>query len=131
MITNFYNYFLPDSNITSITIENDKVVICLEWDVTKKPIRILCSDVVGITNLCMWDDTIIGDNVSLMEVDAEKEGFLSQIFSVYRKDYGCEVYKSLKNHLFDLSIELVNTITFHVYCYEVWIEENTGDSSLS
>ena len=131
MITNFYNYFLPDSNITSITIENDKVVICLEWDVTKKPIRILCSGVVGVTNLCMWDDTIIGDNVNLVEVDAEKEDFLSKIFSVYRKDGDCEAYKLLKNHLFDLSIELVNTITFHVYCYEVWVEENTEDASLS
>lgn len=123
MITNFYNYFLPDSQITDIKIQNDQVVISLDWDVTKKPIKIFCREVVGVTNLCMWDDTIIGDNVSLTEIDVVNEPFLSKVFDVYTKEHICDEYKFLKDHLLDLSIELVNTITFHVYCYDVRIEE--------
>ena len=124
MNTNFYNYFLPDSSITSITIADGQVIICVYWDVFKKNIKIFCSDVVGVTNLCMWDDSIIGDNVSLDEAVVEKEPFLTQVFNAYPTESFYDGCKILKDHLLDLSIELVNGITFHIYCYEVWVDEN-------
>ena len=119
--TNFYNYFLPDSYIQEIKINSDKVEIDIYWEVKKKIIKIICQEVVGITDLCMWEDSIIGDNVCLKEVDYSSNDFLIRVYNAHQ--YVCDCGKTLRDRLLQLSIELTNNISFCVYCYRVMVEE--------
>lgn len=123
MNTNLFDYFLPDSNITEIRIREDQVDLEIHWDVKNKPILVRCNGVVGFTNLCMWDDVIIGDNVSLKKADIEPDTFLSSIVQAYKPYSFGECFKQFPEEILDLSIELVNQITFHIYCANVWVEE--------
>ena len=119
--TNFYNYFLADSFIEEIKVNGSNVEIDVYWDVKKILIKIICQEVVGITDIFMWDDVIIGDNVYLEEVD-----FLSNDFLIRAHDahpYTQDCCNPLRDHLLDLSIELISGISFHVYCYSVMVEE--------
>ena len=66
MSNNFYNYDFADSSIESINIDYDKVELSIALDVTeqwgipeRKIVKLICSEVVGLTDLCMWDDTEI------------------------------------------------------------------------
>ena len=127
MGNSIYEYDWADSSIENINIEHDKVDIMVSLDETfesgvpvKKPVKIVCSDVVGITDLCMWDDTDVF-SVKLNEVTDQGNAFLSKIYQAYDMEGYSPAYKSLKEHLLDLAIELSNQITFHVYCYQVTV----------
>ena len=129
MESSIYEYDWADSSIDSIHIEYDKVIILVSLDETfesgvpmQRPVNIICNNVVGMTDLCMWDDTDVF-SVRLNEVTDQGNAFLSKIYRAYGTDKSSSACKPLKDHLCDLTIELANRISFHVYCYQVTVSE--------
>lgn len=129
MNNNFYNYDFADGSIESINIDYDKVELSIALDVTEqtgipesKMVKLICSEVAGLTDLCMWDDTIIF-GAELKEVSDKDTPFLTKLFGAYTTEYVSPGYKSLKENLLDLAIEMSNHITFHIYCYEIKVDE--------
>ena len=129
MNNNFYNYDFADGSIESINIDYDRVELSIDLDVTqqsgapeKQPIKLICSEVVGLTDLCMWEDTIIF-GAELKEISDKNTPFLAKVFGIYPIENTSQFFdKPLKEHLLDLAIEMSNHITFHIYCYDVKVE---------
>lgn len=129
MNNNFYNYDFADASIESINIDYDRVELSIDLDVTqqsgtpeKQPIKLICSEVVGLTDLCMWEDTIIF-GAELKEVSDKNTPFLAKVFGIYPIENTSQFFdKPLKENLLDLAIEMSNHITFHIYCYDVKVE---------
>lgn len=120
-MSRFDDYFWPDSNIESITIEYDKIVLMIYNASTNKKLAIVCTGLAGITNLCIWDDTVIFD-VNLQLAD-EDDQFVRQLRSAYSCDIETGINRRLRNGLITLSIELSNHIVFAIYCLSVEVEE--------
>jgi hypothetical protein len=74
-----------------------------------------------MTNLCIWDDTIIAGTSVQPAGDADNE-FLRNLYTAYskNKDYGG---RSLGDGLLEMKIELVNGISFRVYCQKIEVFE--------
>ena len=106
-----------DSNIETITIEYDHTELQIWNDALQRRLIVDCWGVAGITNLCIWDDTIIS-TVEVYSVVEEKSDFVRNLYTAYNKelDYGG---RSLKNGLKELRIELVNNIAFSIYCQKI------------
>ena len=129
MNNNFYNYDFADGSIESINIDYDRVELSIALDVTeqagtpeKQPIKLICSEVVGLTDLCMWEDTIIF-GAELKKVSDKNTPFLAKVFGIYPIENTSQFFdKPLKESLLDLAIEMSNHITFHIYCYDVKVE---------
>lgn len=129
MNNNFYNYDFADGSIESINIDYDRVELSIDLDVTqqsgtpeKQPIKLICSEVVGLTDLCMWEDTIIF-GAELKEISDKNTPFLAKVFGIYPIENTSQFFdKPLKENLLDLAIEMSNHITFHIYCYDVKVE---------
>lgn len=128
MKNNFYYYDFADSTIENININYDRVELSIALDVTEQPgtpesksVKLICTEVVGVTDLCLWDDTEIF-SAKLKELSDKDTPFLSKVFGAYTTENISPVYKPLKEHLLDLAIELSNHITFHIYCYDVRVE---------
>ena len=129
MSNNFYNYDFADSSIESINIDYDKVELSIALDVTeqwgipeRKIVKLICSEVVGLTDLCMWDDTEIY-GAKLKEVSDKNTPFLTKVFGAYPTENTSQFFDNpLKESLLDLAIEMSNHITFHIYCYDVRVE---------
>lgn len=119
----FNEICLPDSNIESIFIEYDKAVITTFDHEYKYGYRITCTGLAGVTNLNIWDETII-INASLKPVGLEDE-FVRQCQEIYLWDYDTGINRKLSNGLLLLSIELANNIVFKVYCQNVDAEQYT------
>ena len=119
-----------DSNIECINIEYDLATLTIWNDALKTRVTVQCSGFAGITNLCIWDDTII----LTAEVNPANndDPFVRNLYTEYDKnyDYGG---RNLSNGLLELRIELVNHIAFSVYCQkiDVTVTEKTGDDSVS
>lgn len=118
---NFLNYNWADSDIENITIEYDHTTLVIWNDYLQKRLCVECSGFAGITNLCMWDDTIIMSASVYPACDGDNE-FLSNLYTAYsnNKDYGG---RSLSNGLLELRIELANYISFSVYCQKIEVIE--------
>lgn len=129
MKNNFYYYDFADSTIENININYDRVELSIALDVTEQPgtpesksVKLICTEVVGVTDLCMWEDTIIF-GAELNEVSDKDTPFLEKVFGIYPIENTSQFFdKSLKENLLDLAIELSNHITFHIYCYDVRVE---------
>jgi hypothetical protein len=121
MQTNFYQYDWLDAEIVNILIDCDRIELLINLDITEHtglpkstPIKLICTGVVGLTDLCMWEDTDIF-KASLAEISDRNTTFLSKVSETY----------SLSNEpLLDLAVELSNHITFHIYCYGVQAERS-------
>ena len=118
----FWKYSWHDADIEKIEMSSNQITITVQHDEYAEPIKILCSDVLGLTDLCMWQDTIIF-NATLKKVTQELPSFLQQVKNAY--SYEESIYKNppIKDNLLCLSVELVNDIAFHIYCYDVEIVE--------
>ena len=129
MNNNFNYYDFADGSIESINIDYDKVELSIaldvkeQWGIPKsKMIKVVCSEVVGLTDLCMWEDTIIF-GAELKELSDKDTPFLKKISGVYQTENTSQFFDNpLKDSLLDLAIEMSNHITFHIYCYDVRIE---------
>ena len=120
----FFEIDWADSDIESIRIEYDRASLVIWNDTLQKKLLVVCTGLAGITNLCIWDDTIIYDtNVRLADPN---DDFVRKLYGAYSKE--CNFGgRSLSNDLYELQIELVNNITFSIYCQKIEvIPEKTG-----
>lgn len=117
----FENLYWPDSQLTTIQIEYDRANLVIWNDALQERLSVECSGFAGITNLCIWDDTIIMSASVYPVCDADNE-FLSNLYTAYSKDkdYGG---RSLSGGLLELRIELANYISFSVYCQKIEVIE--------
>ena len=113
----FENVFWPDSQLLSIQIEYNQANILVWNDVLQKKLLIKCTGFAGMTNLCIWDDTIIY-KASIKQVYDSDNEFITNLFTAYSKDtdYGGRTLNSI---LLELKIELTNNIPFMIYCQKV------------
>ena len=58
-MNNFYEYYWHDSSIEKSEVFENNVILCIYNNVLDSQVKITCSKTAGITNLCMWEDTII------------------------------------------------------------------------
>ena len=121
----FENLYWPDSQLTTIQIEYDRANLVIWNDALQKRLSVECSGFAGITNLCIWDDTIIL-NANVYQVCDPHNEFLRNLYTAYSKDkdYGG---RSLSSGLLELRIELVNYIPFSVYCQKIEVIEFKTD----
>ncbi len=114
-------YDFADSCIEKINIEYDLAAITVWSAALKKRVFIECSGLAGITNLCIWDDTIITE-ADVFPVFNEDNDFLRNLYQAYSKgmDYGG---RKLDTGFLELKIELSNHIPFSIYCQNIEVRE--------
>jgi hypothetical protein len=114
-----------DSNIERIIIEYDHAQLEIWNDTLQKKLIVHCTGLVGVTNLCIWDDTIISF-ANLKSVSDYSDDYLRSVFVAYDKnfDYGG---RFLKDGLMELKINLVNDIMFSIYCQKVDVDNQSQD----
>lgn len=122
MINQFHKYCWHDADIEKIEISSNQVSIMINHDDYENSIKILCHNVVGLTDLCVWEDTIIYD-AKLEYVNNELTHFLQKVKDSHPLDGEFYHNQPIKNNLLRLSIQLVNNIVLTIYCYEVKIYE--------
>ena len=118
---NFQDYDWADSDIESIHVEYDHAALVIWNDACQKRLSVECSGFAGMTNLCLWDDTIIL-SASVSPVRDTENEFLRRLYMAYSKDkdYGG---RSLSIGLLELRIELANYISFRIYCQKIEVLE--------
>ena len=122
MLSQFNKYYWHDTVIEKIEISSTQITILINTDDYENSITILCNEVVGLTDLCMWEDTIIYD-AKLEYVNSELSPFLLKVKDSHPINGDFYNNQPIKDNLLCLSIELVNNIVFSIYCYEVKIYE--------
>ena len=122
MINQFYKYCWHDADIEKIEISSNQITITIQNDDYENSLKILCNNVVGLTNLCMWEDTMI-NKATLEYVNHELTPFLQKIKETHPLDGEFYNNQPIKNNLLCLSIKLVNDIVFNIYCYDVKVYE--------
>lgn len=117
----FESIFWPDSQLVKIQIEYNYAGLVIWNDVLQKHLLVKCSGFAGINNLCIWDDTIIL-NANVYPVGDVDNDFVRNLYKAYDRDvdYGGRV---LSSGLLELRIELVNYISFSVYCQKIDVVE--------
>ena len=132
-MNDFFKYCWHDGDIEKIEISSNQLIITVLHDDYDNPIIIRCYDVVGLTNLCMWEDTII-NKATLEYVTHELPQFLEQVRDAHLLEGTFCDNQPIKKYLLCLSIELMNNIVFNIYCYDVEVNNisplNTGDGSV-
>lgn len=106
-----------DSDLEKISIEYDCATISVWNDALQTRLYVRCSGLAGITNLCIWDDTIITRG-SLHPVADVNNDFIRQLYLAYDRnhDYGG---RSLSKGLWEIRFELSNGIVFSIYCLNI------------
>lgn len=122
MINQFLQYSWHDADIEKIEISSNQITMIVQHDDYENPIKIICNDVVGLTNLCMWEDTIINE-ATLEYVNNELPPFLQQVKEAHPLDGKFYNNQPIRNNLLCLSIKPVNGIVFYIYCYGIEISE--------
>ena len=122
MINDFFKYCWHDADVEKIEISSNSMSIIIQLYDYEKPIKLLCNDVVGLTNLCMWEDTIIYD-ANLEYINGELPPFLQEVKDAHPLNSEFYDNQPIRNNLLCLSIKLVNDIVFNIYCYNVDIYE--------
>ena len=122
MIDQFHKYCWHDADIEKIEISSNQIIIMINHDDYENSVKILCNQVVGLTDLCMWEDTIIND-ATLEYVKGELPPFLQKIKDAHPLNGEFYDNQPIKSNLLCLSITLVNDIVFNIYCYSVEIYE--------
>lgn len=124
----FFKYCWHDGDIEKIEISSNQINLVILLDDYDNPITIICHDTVGLTNLCMWEDTIIS-NATLESVGDNLSPFLQEVKSAHQ--FVGDMYNTqpIKDGLLCLSIKLVNDVVFCIYCYNLEIAD--GISTIS
>ena len=106
-----------DSRLESINIEYDKSELRIVSESGRYVVT--CAGLIGLTNLCIWDDTII-DNITVFEAGPSSDAYLQQVYSVYDKsfDYGGRI---LGEPVLVLSVSIINNTTFNLYCKSITV----------
>ena len=77
-----------DSNIEKIEIEYDSIKLYVFNDALQRNVCGICTGFIGLTNLCIWDDTIV-ENIYVKNADQSSDSYLQNVFSNYDKDFDC------------------------------------------
>lgn len=119
---NFQDFNWADSDVENINIEYDHATLAIWNDTLQKRLTVECSGLAGITNVCIWDDTIIMSASVYPVCDTDNE-FIRNLYTAYSKNmnYGG---RSLDKGLLELRIELANYISFSVYCQQIEVIES-------
>ena len=117
----FWNYDWADSDLDHIHIEYDRATLAIFNDTLQKKLFVECIGFAGITNLCIWDDTIILDT-RLNPVCEPNDAFMRNVYAAYNTDEDYDG-RSLRNGMMELRITLVNNISFSIYCQKVQVVE--------
>lgn len=122
----FSNINWADSDLQKIYIEYDRATLIIWNDALQKRLYVECSGLAGITNLCIWDDTIIM-SAKLNPVCEANNDFIRNLYTAYNtnKDYGG---RSLANGLLELRFELANYISFSVYAQKIEVNQSVDGS---
>ena len=125
LLMEIQNYFWPDSQLIKMQIEYDCANVLIWNEVLQKKLLLKCSGFAGMTNLCIWDDTIIM-SVQLYSVEESGNDFINQLYATYDKNinYGG---RSLKDGLLELRIGLVNYTFFSIYCQKVEVLDSVHE----
>ena len=105
-----------DSQIEKITIEYDKAELLVHahpegWYV------ITCTGLLGMTDLCIWDDTILYDMYA-KKADTENDPYLQLVFSEYNKNWNYGE-RSLTDDIYILTANIINNIPAKIYCQNI------------
>lgn len=110
-----------DSRIRKITIEYDCAKLHIFNDTFKQNMCVKCTGLIGLTNLCIWDDTEI-DYADVRQVMPDEDTpFIKMLFSAYGKDLDWDE-RRLDNGIIEMRIRLINYTTFSVYCQKIETE---------
>ncbi len=122
---NFNEFDWTDSILEKIIIEYDKAILIIVNNSLQQRLYVQCTGLVGITNLCIWDDTIIM-NAEIKSIENNNTEFIRNLYLAYDRnfDYGG---RSLNEGILDLCVELSNYIAFSVFCLKVDVKECLGD----
>ena len=113
----FENIDWIDSDLEYINIEYNQAILKIWNDSMRKFLQIKCTGLVGVTNLCIWDDTIITE-IHVRPVSDRDSKFVHCVFEKYDKDYdyGGRV---LSAGLIELKIHLASGIPFEIICQSI------------
>ncbi len=100
-----------DANFKRLNVEYDKAEIFIQLDDEKeRNIVINCYGLIGINNLCIWDDTYI-DSLTVTLAD-KKDEFLKDVF----KNHALSIPgRDLTKPIYEMKITFVNNIICHIY----------------
>ena len=117
----FETMYWADSLLKSIYIEYDRATLLVYHDVSKKDYFIECSGLIGIDDLCIWDDTIIME-ASIQQVNKSSSDYIKKVYSAYdeKLDYGG---RTLSDGVVVLRIKLTNEIEFGVFCQKIHVTD--------
>lgn len=118
---NFLTIDWADSDLENIQVEYDRAVLTVWNDALQKRLLITCVGLAGITNLCIWDDTIIM-KAEIYPVTEPDSDFIHKLYAAYDREYNYGG-RSLSNGLLELRIQLANQISFSVYCLKIDVLE--------
>ena len=113
----FENIFWPDSQLLKIQIEYDHACLWVWNDCLQKKISVECFGLAGVTNLCIWDDTIV-ENIYVKNADPSSDSYLQNVFSNYDKDFDCGG-RILGENILILSVSIINNTVFDLYCKQI------------
>ena len=105
-----------DSQLKKLTIEYDKAEMLVECDFGTYIIT--CTGLIGLTNLCIWDDTIIED-IYVRNADPSLDLYLQNVFSHYDKDFDYGNNRILGENILILSVSIINNTVFDLYCKQI------------
>ena len=116
---NFQEIDWADSYLEEVRIEYDCATLKILDDFLQKTFFIKCKGFVGITNFCIWDDTIIL-KAEVKPVKMDSNEFVRTVYNAYGSEDCCG--RCLGSTLLELRIELTNYIPFSIYCKSITIE---------
>ena len=112
----FENIDWADSDLEKIEIEYNKAILTIFNYTLGTRLSVHCEGLIGLTNLCVWDDTTILSAQIVKPTDTD--GFIQQVFSAYDKDFSYGG-RMLNQGIVGLCVELTNFLVFRVYCLKI------------
>ena len=126
MIINFNEILWEDSRLEKIEIVNDKISILIYNDVKQKEIYIDCLQCVGMTEIIIWDETII-DFIDLKEISISDNYLVNKMINTYGK-YSPNYDKQLSDNLYKLKVIFIDNTYFEVVCNKIIIRDSMFDT---
>ena len=119
-IMRFEDIFWPDSEINKITIANDEIKIEIFDDAFQRSFSVLCTGVIGIEGLCIWEDiTILHANLTHPIIKESLAG--QKLYKIYG---GYPSMETILSNITSLSIELIDNQVFTIYCQNISFSED-------
>lgn len=106
-----------DSTLEQVIVEYDKIIVKVFNDIIEKIVCIECLNCIGMTNMYIWDDTII-DSITLNEIAPQGHEIWKKIYEVYGEE-SYDSNKNLMNTFYELKIRIINDFEFSIICQEV------------